>query len=377
MQANLQGLNQNDNLFPPNRERIPSIYQYPHKGSFELPDIYRPIPNQFPDGSIFPSFYPNPYGTQGISYPNYYEDQQQIAEPSFYQRERKYSQPFAQIPANEQNYYSTRNMVFLPYPSTYQNGLLGESIEIPQPRDEKIEIGKINKANHSQNSNINNPNKINYHENVQQVIPKSQNDFQQMGPIEQLPNILGQQNNIVYQIREEIPKEVARKSINKKTAADKRIRIKGRFVTTKQAFVYMGVSPLELASNPLMDEILKDKLDYSIYTTCKNGIKIRNLQTLIKKAISKTENSNKQKVSKINVRIKYEDPTNKLIEIELDRPTELIMNSNLNEISREENKIKKYEITLVDNPIFECSRINVHDAPMDHLDYHINMKGNK
>eukprot|EP00826_Nyctotherus_ovalis_P067031 TRINITY_DN9985_c0_g1_i2.p1 TRINITY_DN9985_c0_g1~~TRINITY_DN9985_c0_g1_i2.p1 ORF type:complete len:307 (+),score=85.12 TRINITY_DN9985_c0_g1_i2:361-1281(+) len=66
----------------------------------------------------------------------------------------------------------------------------------------------------------------------------------------------------------------------RKKVADKRLRIKGRFVTKAQAFELLGATPEELANNKLLQELINNSGNCSIVTCAKN-MKIRNVQTLL------------------------------------------------------------------------------------------------
>lgn len=69
----------------------------------------------------------------------------------------------------------------------------------------------------------------------------------------------------------------------RKKVADKRLRIKGRFVTREQAFELLGATPEDLASNKLLQELVHDSGNCSIVTSARN-MKIRNIQTLLSSA---------------------------------------------------------------------------------------------
>lgn len=66
----------------------------------------------------------------------------------------------------------------------------------------------------------------------------------------------------------------------RKKVADKRLRIKGRFVTKQQAFALLGATPEELANNKLLQDLITSNDNCSIVTSTQN-MKIRNIQTLL------------------------------------------------------------------------------------------------
>ena len=67
--------------------------------------------------------------------------------------------------------------------------------------------------------------------------------------------------------------------------ASRRLRIKGRFVTTEQAYEILGITPDEILSNDLIQGLLEKKeATYDTVIQGKDGrkqIKINNLQALI------------------------------------------------------------------------------------------------
>ena len=78
----------------------------------------------------------------------------------------------------------------------------------------------------------------------------------------------------------------------RKQVAEKRLRIKGRFVTKKQAFEILGLTSADLKSNEIIQQLLESNASSDIYqkiqlnslVESENGtkqIKIRNFQALI------------------------------------------------------------------------------------------------
>ena len=65
----------------------------------------------------------------------------------------------------------------------------------------------------------------------------------------------------------------------RKKVADKRLRIKGRFVTREQAYAILGTTAEDLANNELLRTLVSSNNNCSIITSAQN-MKIRNIQTL-------------------------------------------------------------------------------------------------
>jgi hypothetical protein len=65
----------------------------------------------------------------------------------------------------------------------------------------------------------------------------------------------------------------------RKRVADKRLRIKGRFVTRDQAFAVLGTTAVDLSKNDLLKKIVETNNNCSIITSA-NNMKIRNIQAL-------------------------------------------------------------------------------------------------
>lgn len=73
----------------------------------------------------------------------------------------------------------------------------------------------------------------------------------------------------------------------RKTVADKRLRIKGRFVKPEQAFKILGLSQADLLDNQTIQELLTQyyeeaiQLNSTFQNSMGQGIKVRNFQALI------------------------------------------------------------------------------------------------
>lgn len=69
----------------------------------------------------------------------------------------------------------------------------------------------------------------------------------------------------------------------RKKVADKRLRIKGRFVTREQAYTILGTTAEDLTKNELLRTLVNSNSNCSIITSAQN-MKIRNIQTLFTSA---------------------------------------------------------------------------------------------
>ena len=106
----------------------------------------------------------------------------------------------------------------------------------------------------------------------------------------------------------------------RKKVADKRLRIKGRFVTREQAYALLGTIQEDLLKNKNIIELIKANSDCSIVASTQS-MKVRNIQTLIDhhpKDIAKESRSDK----KLAVEIVKEDRKNQVVEIKIDQADE-------------------------------------------------------
>ena len=167
----------------------------------------------------------------------------------------------------------------------------------------------------------------------------------------------------------------------RKEASDKRIRIKGRFVTRSQAFVYLGITPYEIASNKEMQDIFMKYSGYSILTKAQNEVKIRNLQTLLQRSFKDNKLPEVDPLNKIEIRILNENKTQKQIEISIHRIINIrfpnlenqSLNSNKNIQSNNKFSPSKFPEELINSIIFKISRPKIIDVPLEHLLHHRNI----
>jgi len=106
----------------------------------------------------------------------------------------------------------------------------------------------------------------------------------------------------------------------RKKVADKRLRIKGRFVTREQAYAVLGTTQEDLLKNKNILELIKANSDCSIIASTQS-MKVRNIQTLIDhrpKDIINDSRSDK----KLAVEIVKEDRKNQVVEIKIDQADE-------------------------------------------------------
>jgi hypothetical protein len=106
----------------------------------------------------------------------------------------------------------------------------------------------------------------------------------------------------------------------RKKVADKRLRIKGRFVTREQAYTVLGTTQEDLLKNKRLLELIKANSDCSIVASIQN-MKVRNIQTLIDHQpdhIIKESKSDKN----LAVEIVKKDQKNQVVEIKIDQGEE-------------------------------------------------------
>lgn len=130
----------------------------------------------------------------------------------------------------------------------------------------------------------------------------------------------------------------------RKKVADKRLRVKGRFVTREQAFDLIGITEENLAKNESLKALIESNKDYSIITRTQD-MKIRNIQKLLS-APSKEEeeivgNLDKQVESNVVDEAKQDD--NKELQV-------VILNKDL-----KDNVIE----IRIDNPCKESEQISI------------------
>ena len=167
----------------------------------------------------------------------------------------------------------------------------------------------------------------------------------------------------------------------RKKVADKRLRIKGRFVTKEQAFSILGMTHEDLASNELLQTLIANNDHCSIMTSAKN-MKIRNLQTLLNTTDKPKAKTKKEKVKSIKNKTiesgkrKISDDENHLVRVEIlkksaiEQSVEIKIEAvtkdhTVNIPSRISEKLPKFN-----NPIFEFVKLNPDQIKPNHSKYH-------
>ena len=161
----------------------------------------------------------------------------------------------------------------------------------------------------------------------------------------------------------------------RKKVADKRLRIKGRFVTKDQACAILGTTTADLANNELFKTLIMNNDNCSIVTSAKN-MKIRNIQTLFNSADkfknpkNGKETSNKTKEiidnlqgkNKKDIKVEFlkKDFKERVVEIKIEA---LSGNNNF----EEENDIG---LPKIDNPIFQFKRLKPEELNPKHVKHH-------
>lgn len=129
----------------------------------------------------------------------------------------------------------------------------------------------------------------------------------------------------------------------RRKVADKRLRIKGRFVTREQAYAALGTTQEDFIKNKNLVNLIKANSDCSIVTSAKN-VKVRNIQTLIGPEAGKNfEDPESEK--KLKVEIIKTDPKNQVVEIKIEQ-------------SPETNTVKTPKSTV---PIFTYKKVQKND----------------
>lgn len=175
----------------------------------------------------------------------------------------------------------------------------------------------------------------------------------------------------------------------RKKVADKRLRIKGRFVTREQAFALLGATPEELANNKLLRELITNNDNCSIVTSAQN-MKIRNIQTLLsnsskaktedklvklekepKKEILKKEGKTEGTKTNGNEGVRVEILTNNARERTVEIKIETIGKPQANLIPNLlQNQQEKPKLPKLRTQIFQFKRIKFEEINPNHIKYH-------
>eukprot|EP00826_Nyctotherus_ovalis_P007324 TRINITY_DN11818_c0_g1_i26.p1 TRINITY_DN11818_c0_g1~~TRINITY_DN11818_c0_g1_i26.p1 ORF type:complete len:423 (+),score=101.30 TRINITY_DN11818_c0_g1_i26:230-1498(+) len=167
----------------------------------------------------------------------------------------------------------------------------------------------------------------------------------------------------------------------RKKVADKRLRIKGRFVTKQQAFAVLGATPEELAKNKLLQDLITSNDNCSIVTSTQN-VKIRNIQTLLNnpgkprqskgegedKKEEVNERANEPKGSEsVKVKILKKNAQEHTVEIKIETlgKTQVEPVANPSPNQRERTRLPKLQ-----NSVFHFKKLKLEDCNPSHAKYH-------
>ncbi len=168
----------------------------------------------------------------------------------------------------------------------------------------------------------------------------------------------------------------------RKKVADKRLRVKGRFVTREQAYALLGTTPEELAKNELLRKYANS--NRSIVTLAQN-MKVRNIQTLLAPAgkagsSSKTDKDKEKEKSEEPAHISQEqEKTGVKVELlrenEGDQVVEVRIESfrDKGEDGKNPCKDKEDETKMqpkIRDPVFVFTRVKAGEFCLDHIKYH-------
>lgn len=176
----------------------------------------------------------------------------------------------------------------------------------------------------------------------------------------------------------------------RKKVADKRLRIKGRFVTREQAYAALGTTAEDLAGNEVLRTLITSNDNCSIVTLAKD-MKIRNLQTLLavpdksKEKISKnTRNENKaleltdqvadSKANNANNGLKVEilkkNSREQIVEIKIEALHKKDGENNVQERSISLSQKNDEKLPRIGSPIFQFKRLKLEEVNPEHNKYH-------
>lgn len=183
----------------------------------------------------------------------------------------------------------------------------------------------------------------------------------------------------IRKYREKRKQRIWKKKVSydcRKKVADKRLRIKGRFVTREQAYAILGTTAEDLASNELLRTLITNSDNCSIVTSAQN-MKIRNIQTLLaapeKAKIVKddkpleTKKESAKVGSELRVEILKKNSREHVVEIKIEplaKSSEDNTNQGLGEVQQ------RKELPRINNPIFQFRRLADGEVSAAHCRYH-------
>lgn len=172
----------------------------------------------------------------------------------------------------------------------------------------------------------------------------------------------------------------------RKKVADKRLRIKGRFVTREQAFSLLGTTAEDLANNELLKTLIKNNDNCSIVTSAQN-MKIRNIQTLFSAPNKKGKQAREESESdvgrqaesnpvdetktidnhELRVEILKKNVKDQIVEIKIESiPKKDNPHDGFNESSQRNDE----QLPMISNPIFNFKRLTPEECHPIHNRYH-------
>eukprot|EP00826_Nyctotherus_ovalis_P058751 TRINITY_DN8103_c0_g1_i8.p1 TRINITY_DN8103_c0_g1~~TRINITY_DN8103_c0_g1_i8.p1 ORF type:complete len:500 (-),score=121.26 TRINITY_DN8103_c0_g1_i8:161-1660(-) len=170
----------------------------------------------------------------------------------------------------------------------------------------------------------------------------------------------------------------------RKKVADKRLRIKGRFVTREQAYSLLGTTPEDLANNKLLRTLINANTDCSIVTSA-NNMRIRNIQTLFStpnkkgKQMENEAETEKQAESnqaedakaaedrELRVEILKKNIKDQIVEIKIEN---ILKKDNGREGSGALSQNSDEQLPTISSPIFQFKRLSPQEFHPDHYKYH-------
>ncbi len=159
----------------------------------------------------------------------------------------------------------------------------------------------------------------------------------------------------------------------RKKVADKRLRVKGRFVTREQAYAILGITAEDLSKNELLMKIIKSNAGCSIITSAHN-MKVRNIQTLVVPLENQQEPEQQrpnEKVSEpvppppLKVEILKENEREQVVEVKIEA---LASGQKRKEAAGNNEGGKRCELPEIAQPVFELQRVEVGEK---HKKYHV------
>eukprot|EP00826_Nyctotherus_ovalis_P026531 TRINITY_DN2071_c0_g2_i4.p1 TRINITY_DN2071_c0_g2~~TRINITY_DN2071_c0_g2_i4.p1 ORF type:complete len:393 (+),score=117.44 TRINITY_DN2071_c0_g2_i4:528-1706(+) len=183
----------------------------------------------------------------------------------------------------------------------------------------------------------------------------------------------------IRKYREKRKQRIWKKKVSydcRKKVADKRLRIKGRFVTREQAYAILGTTAEDLASNELLRTLITNSDNCSIVTSAQN-MKIRNIQTLLaapeKTKILKEDDrqlearKDSAKVgNELRVEILKKNSREHVVEIKIESLAKSSEDTNQGLGQVQQRK----ELPKINNPIFQFKRLGAGEVSAEHCKYH-------